>query len=338
MALLILMLISVVSLHYERKQLDSSENNPGLFEDREEVFTEIGNSGEQVVEEEYNRLCIWSGNSSAASLEKCNATHHLFSRKSDIKNFVFLGDSTMARLYRSAIGSFSPSHKVKKVKASYNKNSPHCPSLSYFQLQLRPIESYRMPVKGIEGPGLFGLEHPFCLDMSGAFFEKSTVPDYGMSLEYLSIEHARDVSFQTNLSETSQETVALYGEREYGSHFNTTLCVVNSGLHDIGIGIPLQQYLTNVHEYILLLHATCSTILWLGISRTADRPKFKQRNDIIFDWNKALFDNLKDFPFVYVVDVMEQGQNYKLNDNVHYTKEYYVALAEFLFQLFGVMN
>lgn len=218
--------------------------------------------------------------------------------------WLFLGDSTMGKLFYTSslknhlihgapVMTVCPHYRCSKVRAG------RCNLAESMKLTRRSQSEWRQPNFTMgEGPFVFGLANPFCLDCSGCYsgwlwcrngnhvasddpnnetrcsFSKNTGSS-GFYGGYASVEFARDVEIQTDLYTTTQENVMQHIQREWNdnnepngpmlSDFGRPICVVSTGHHDIVIPNTTRlAYLTNVIWYLNLFSAQCDHIIWLA--------------------------------------------------------------------------
>jgi len=209
--------------------------------------------------------------------------------------------------------------------------------------------SYWTPPNHTLGQGPVGTDRtktksykPYCVNAFG--YVGTLVGDAYHSIEMLPVEFTFDVELPTPWTNTTQETVALYlqQKQQYRQSPNQTACVVNAGMHDMGI--PMQHhnnnaaqllYAYNVQQYLILLQPYCGTLIWLGLSATEDHPKEPQRNKKVQEWNQAVFGMLlKNMPHVHVMDVYDKSLHSPHLDNIHLTDPgYYHPLGELFVKL-----
>lgn len=168
----------------------------------------------------------------------------LGSDRNNKNRWLFLGDSTMKRLFEQ-----SPlrGHLVAEPFRSMSKREPHecwqpeeekgllCSERMSQRCKLNDLfdlpyaEEWKRPhFKNYEGPLKYGLEHSYCTDCSGCksnfldcqvqnVFLQAAKVDYAPCERkrlayggYISIEFARDVEIQTPKHSTTQENIASY--------------------------------------------------------------------------------------------------------------------------------
>ena len=235
----------------------------------------------------------------------------------------FFGDSTMGRLWRSALDAWNTTSFGKNTDATACQEhvSDRCNTGNPLELpyQRRQESDWRIPVPMREGPFGYGFDHPGCLDCSSCKIavwyddcsamsedeNATTVPDNKQRLQAMpppfrfSITTARDVVLQTNDTFTTQETFGKYvlsshklyhGRRDGNSTTNQPyLCIANTGLHDMAI--PYMEdatYVENVKFYLGILSDHCVHIIWLSTSATLNDRRRPQKNERIIRWNQMI--------------------------------------------------
>lgn len=233
-------------------------------------------------------------------------------------SWVFLGDSTMNRLFDSII-------KTKRSCKSVKRAPGRCNLLPYLGQKKR--KKWTKPSKN-EGPHMYGLNHPFCTDCHEC---NSELYDCGKhTFEYISVEFARDVEIQTPTSNTTQETIAQYLQLKECDIF--CKCVVNSGIHDMALPhLTDQLYVKHVHFYVQQLVNSCQNVVWMSMTAVRGDKGFPQNNGRIHRWNMLIKGMLhKNFPKVGFIDVFSMSNFTNLHfDNVHLKRSGYDLIASF---------
>lgn len=298
-----------------------------------------------------NWYCAWGQN-----LNDCLemlSTHH---NMNETSSWVFLGGPETASLayYMSLKWPSSlPSHKPEFNVTS--RRSP-CQNLLYYGLPPRtdgwiPPD----PSKG-EGPVSFGLDNPYCTDCKKCWnvlleeenpSSSSLLPippsagtDSGSTsvrrrgIEYLVVEYARDVSIQTLVTKTTQETAAYYLDLQ-----RPDVCVVSVGLWDAAIGPPIPQsvFVNNVDRYFALLQRVCRNVVWISIPAVVEDDSIPQSNCQLQEWNAAILSMLdrRGYLNVYVLDIWDKSL---VTDHVGYVflhKKWYASLARLFVAVMG---
>ncbi|XP_063437667.1 uncharacterized protein LOC134718823 isoform X1 [Mytilus trossulus] len=234
--------------------------------------------------------------------------------KKTYKSVVYLGDSCMHRLFLAILG--------KKRPCKVHKQAGRCNLISYLGQQ--KLSNWTKP-SSIEGPVWFGLTHPFCTDCSGCnsalFHCRET------KIEYISVAYARDVAIQSTIGNTTQEAVSLYLNSSL-----TNVCVVNSGMHDMGLpALTDKLYVKNVQFYVQHLVLTCDNVIWISTTAVKGDKTFPQNNRRIQLWNRLIKEMLRNnFPKVGFMDFFPISNSTKAHsDNVHLTPALYKLFASF---------
>lgn len=254
------------------------------------------------------------------------------------KRWVFMGDSTMAHLFRELDELAT---MLNSCKCQFN-TAPRCNMYEAFGLT-KKIGTWNRPVKGREGPAAHGLEAPHCQDCIGcqsALVECEQSPCNDTTISFIGIEFARDVEMQTELegTNTTQESVARYLKNQQCIR-HPFVCVVNSGVHDmIILNEDGEAYISNVEWYLSLLQPCCKHLIWIQMTASLDDPSRPQKNSIIEVWNAKVHALLQGELFsnwTSIVDPYNASLFWQHQDNVHLSHSYYVALAD-LFSPFFV--
>jgi hypothetical protein len=148
--------------------------------------------------------------------------------------------------------------------------------------------------------------------------------------EFLVVEFARDVEAPSLTTRTTQETVAKYLQTNYSSSVSDTVCVANTGLHDMMVpGMTKNIFIHNMRDYMGMLSESCGSVVWVTLGGTLNIKKYPQRKWRIRAWNDAVLALLKlEFPTISILDVYPKSLNTHHTDNSHFVPEYYQELAE----------
>lgn len=303
--------------------------------------------------------CVWKPNDDIpcvnrvskqlqSSLDIIPAHHH---------RWVFMGDSTMWRLYRySGLSSYTQdSGRMQRMCPHY-----HCQSITSDRCDMNEIlnlprsSHWKPPNLTLgEGPRAFGLENPFCQDCQGCtssflWCRKNGAPETPCAYNdtnqvlvhggYFSVEFARDVEVQTEHCSTTQECLAYYLERDWNTvditeDFGRPICVVGTGHHDVGVANITQEiFLTNVDRYITLLSAQCDHIIWLSNNCPQSDDYFQKANQTR-EWNMGMRDILMRRSHASFVDVFEASRIHLHDDNIHMNSDWYRMLGGMIRQI-----
>ena len=245
-----------------------------------------------------------------------------------VSSVLFLGDSTMSR-------TFSSTSEYKCSCQSILQTS-RCDLIEKFGM--KRASKWNPPILHKEGPLSFGKKHPFCTDCSGcpsSICVGANRTRKCIEESYISVEFAKDVEMQSDASNTTQETVALYLKKKP----RTDLCIVAAGLHDMAIpGISDTQYGKNLKWYLNLLQPHCSRMIYIGQTSVMGDPRYKQTNPRIKAWNSITSALISNMNFTLFVDVYESSINGKHVDNTHMHAHYYRALKRMIFKYFHSNN
>jgi hypothetical protein len=179
------------------------------------------------------------------------------------RRWAFFGDSTMARLTKTGKLTNLLNTGASMTQCNCRRRSANrcnvCETLGFVK-----AATWIPPNSTIEGPMLFGLEHPQCQDCSGCnpqLVECNALPCNSSTMSYFSIEFARDVEIQTTLTRTTQEAVSLYLEKQQSLEHPFT-CVVSTGAHDMNGTMTLETIIKNIDWYLGLLRRNCVHLIY----------------------------------------------------------------------------
>ena len=255
----------------------------------------------------------------------------------------FLGDSQMGRMNFGVQLPNKYPYNISKTTTARAR----CGFLDYCQLK-KPSKWMVQNASKTQGPFLHGLSHPFCSDLRNHDNYKVETENIGWNTprysEYLVVEYASDVEQQTNITNTTQQSVTLYMEKELKSYNISTsdsVCVVNTGVHDQHICVGktetecLDIHTKNVQEYLRLLDHVCGNIVWLATTPVRGDLKEVQDNNRTVEWNKAVMSLLeKNYAEKsFYVDTWKRALNCTYLDNVHFEKPYYEGIADMFVRL-----
>ena len=242
-----------------------------------------------------NIQCEWSP-SASTECEKM-----ICSRLRDMKNgtqtpkrhgrWIFLGDSTMSRLYKKNPPHVPPARACPSQYNCKQHQGGRCNEGLFLGANPKDFRWTGPDLLGRgEGPVLFGLKHPDCKDCSGCYSEflvcheklsqsLSIARNRSQSLAiacekgkmdsiryggYFAVEFARDVELQSPEFGTTQEIMAAYLKRQYNKEalvkdFGLPICILTAGIHDMKIpNITTSKFLVNVNWYLDVLKPECS--------------------------------------------------------------------------------
>ena len=285
----------------------------------------------------FDGFCAWRD---GGTLQNC--TQLLAEPTSSAKKFYFLGDSTIFRLYNALATETDKNHTVVKMQQGVDKwtylEMPHTDD-ERFDNWFKPNIT-----KG-EGPVTFA-GWPWRMDCStcgNVLIELTN----GVKAEWLGVEYTRDVSFPTNVTKTTQETVGLYMQQQSIKHGITkeqTVCIASAGLHDFKIAnFTTEMHLANVRDYQHILRQHCGVMIWKGISAVGGRGNQPQSNEKIHIWNGLVLEQMKEErneaigqskSSTFFLDVFDKSLKTKHSDNAHLDMGlYYVPFLDFFWSL-----
>jgi hypothetical protein len=150
------------------------------------------------------------------------------------------------------------------------------------------------------------------------------------SIEYLVVEYARDVSIQTLVSNTTQETVSYYLRLQLPQ-----VCVVSVGLMDAMMDPPVTQatFVLNMDRFLGLLRRTCGKVVWVSLPAIVEDESLpRMSNCKLRDWNVAILELLekRHYDNVYTLDIWDKSLD---SDHVSFlglTEKFYGSLARLI--------
>jgi hypothetical protein len=297
------------------------------------------------------KICTWKPGSD----EECIKLISTGLLGPSVHQWKLFGDSTMGRLFREIHRMDSRTQQEWKSCQCQSKSSGRCNMALDFELEKRKPWIPPDKSKG-EGPIVYGLKNPHCMDCSGCssrFVECNVSCPHFSTVSYFGVEFARDVEIQTKFANTTQENVALYLTRQQqrqaamttsnqrGLHDNDkssgTVCVVNTGIHDVVLNLTVNTYVENVRWYLELLHPTvCQYIIWL-YTTAPQTEDFLQKTSVLKKWNEAVPDMIAGHNELsrssVIIDHFEASRKWPHNDNVHLNQKFYKALGTLLSRL-----
>ena len=244
--------------------------------------------------------------------------------------WVFLGDTGMAHIpyFLSRQWPFEGNFTTT------TRRNP-CQSLMYYGLP-PPDHGWKAPSLG-EGPAKE--DRPFCSDCSNCWNVGLNSSD--LSVEYLVVEYARDVSVPSQVTATTQETVAFYLNHQY-SYSEKPICVASAGVHDAAIQPPLTQdnYLRNVEDYLGRLLETCDSVIWINLHAVVETKDTVQRNCRLQQWKNGFLEIISDRSYdnVYVMDIWEKSFHADFVRPTQLGQKFYASLARLFRSLMAGPN
>lgn len=242
------------------------------------------------------------------------------------QHLLFIGDSTMARLYNN-LPVAEPLPELKK--------SGQCGLMKYYGFERAKEWIWPNATRG-EGPVAYGLNNSFCTDCGGcgSTLQANLGKEMEKSYEYISVEFARDREQQTDTTKTSQETLGAYLKTTYVRD----LCVMGMGLHDVILNITSQQYTTNVMELVSIVKPFCKQVVWLQTTATRNDPGRPQENWKLLQLNEAMLGLCARLGVDFLIlDLWHMSLPRDTHvDNVHGTPEFYRELGRMLLEAAGI--
>jgi hypothetical protein len=261
-----------------------------------------------------SKYCSWE-----KTLQKCYQM--LEERMKHATTWVLLGARDMSTLADFVTRKW-PYHDDEMVQVTTRRHS--CQNLLYYEL---PPPSYPWVPRNVslgEGPTGYGLDHRYCADcrncwnvlVDASASGKAATANINLSssqqqqkyVEYLVAEFARDVTIQTSLTNTTQETIAYYLRLRRPP---PQVCVVSVGLFDASIpNLSEGIFLQNVDRFLGLLQRACENVVWLSIPAVVEDESIPQyRNCDLQRRNVAIMDMLaeKDYYNLFVLDIWQKS-------------------------------
>lgn len=162
-------------------------------------------------------------------------------------------------------------------------------------------------------------------------------PATALSVEYLVVEYARDVSLPSLVTNTTQETVALYLNQQ-----SPSVCVASVGLNDAAMEPPISQelYLQNLDKYLGLLQRACDNVIWISLHPVVEGDGVIQSNCKLQQWNNAVMGLIKmrDYANVYVVDIWDVSFHVDFYNPTQPGKKFYASLSRLFKSLMAGPN
>jgi hypothetical protein len=285
------------------------------------------NHSEQIIPA--NRYCAWN-----TTLQDCYETLMPdFHRK---RSWVFLGGDDMAN-----IPYFLSLQRPASNLTVTTRRNP-CQNLVYYGLP-PPDSGWRDPNPELgEGPIGVGKKHHFCMDCTDcwnvAMTSGSSKQD--LTVEYLVVEYARDVSLPSQMTTTTQQTATYYLGKKQNP---PSVCVASAGINDAAIHPPVPQavYLRNVDTYLGLLQRTCKYVIWIGLHAVVEGEKgVVQKNCQLKEWNDAVIALVinRSYHNVYFVDIFDKSFHSDFQVPTRLGKKFYASFARLFKSLMAGPN
>ena len=296
---------------------------------KEELFNRFNFNQPSMRENVQAQYCEHSTNENATNDSSCYKllSPHVKGKRA----WFFFGDSQMWRMMRHFV---YPYHITSTQIAANHR----CGFLDYCYLEKSNTWIPPFSPNQTLGPAEFGMENPFCSDLSGSMNARweSYVPNGTHFVEHLIVEFASDVEQQSLYTNTTQEAATIHAANQLQLRNLTnddSVCVVNTGLHDqiLCIGKSdeycLEIYLNNVNSYLNLLQYVCGNIVWVSTTTVRGDLGRPQRNDLTFQWNQRVNATImRKYPNAFFLDVWNVSSHSHHIDNVHHTDVYYGPL------------
>ena len=329
----------------------------------------ISSSSHSISNEEELLLttCTWAPNqhNDCRAVLQERLCHPKQQRK--VPRTLLLGDSTMHKLFNAMVSSLLhlPLNITlpEDISCRMVHNKQRCQVNDIFWLPFRTNRTWISPKPNVEGPLLYGLEHPYCQDCQGCETgmvecrASSSIPtqqqdnntaitNHNMDLHYggfLGVEFARDVEMQSDARPTTQENIAYYLEHIWNNQrmlqvWDRPTCVVNTQHHDAALmGLTQDGFVEHVRWYLRLLQPNCQHLVWLGTTAPLGKNKtdgtpWPQTLEKTVAWSHAVYQMLQTddllAPQTVFVDLYNASLSYQHQDNIHMDRSWYQNLAK----------
>jgi len=268
--------------------------------------------------------CTWHpsvGNPCARLLQR-----RLPSSEARPRRWVFLGDSTMGRLFRHGV---YPSYQNRSsYKESWNRcgctteDGDRCRHYEFYGML--PATKFRPPTAS-EAPKR---QPRYCMECVTCGHSRAQCKDHRCSIdtaELHAVEFARDVEVQTAITTTTQETVAYYLHQQ-ARESSPFVCVVNAGIHDLAHFSNMTVLAENVLWYIDVLRPVCEHIIWVQCTAPEQHTKDVQTPELVATYNSHVQKALaagSAASQTMIIDSFAASKNWKHKDSLHLTEDYY---------------
>mmetsp|Transcript_45989 Transcript_45989/g.68448 ORF Transcript_45989/g.68448 Transcript_45989/m.68448 type:complete len:409 (-) Transcript_45989:334-1560(-) len=296
--------------------------------------------------------CVWSPESPTAC--ETLLTNHICSGEEGVQSnttktkkagrrMLVFGDSTNHHLFKHhpqnfLVGKLIASNVADACKGRYQcrvARGHRCRNNHLFGADY-PINKTWMPpdnVNNVEGPLIYGSDHPFCTDCNGCrsqFLQcfpqdilsattQCRIPSGdGRGIVhggFIGVEFARDVEIQSSRYRTTQENIAAFLRNEYNQEslvedWGRPICVINTGHHDVMIpNITKSRYVENVRWYLQLMAPQCSHIFWLETTSPRGDSEYIQSRNRTKAWNQGVKQMLSEETQSIILANMDQEQH-----------------------------
>ena len=243
------------------------------------------------------------------------------------RQILFMGDSTMYKLWKEA--------RVFQKRQSFPSRmiaTSRCDWLKSFGI--KPSKVWEKPNLTKEGPAAYGLENHWCTDCSGCnshvLFIKEGPDSQILLTDYIAVEFSRDVEMQSDLGNTTQETISRYLLLQNKFY---SLCVMNEGAHDQAlVGLQTEDYVANVIEFLDLVSPVCKHVLWIEMTAPRGDIEYDQSIEKTRIWNMALLLHFESHPHIWsLMRVFKSSLKAIHVDNVHLHHSWYIEMARTMF-------
>ena len=248
------------------------------------------------------------------------------------RRWYFMGDSTMARPFRSILRN---QHFRMLRNGGKRQNK-----FSYYRYKKN--ESLWVPPNFTLGEGPRAPHGPFhtscttCINMLAQHKKRSD-----LKIEFLAVGYSLDVTFPTETTRTSQETAVKYILEKRGAMTpNDTTCVVGGGFHDLAILPHMSAHLFASRARYwqrLLKQEVCRNVIWVNINSARDipnAPKYNWGRERIIALNQAVHRMMELEGGGILWDIFPHSTRVPRVDLNHMsTPQFYDPMGDFLYKL-----
>jgi hypothetical protein len=285
----------------------------------------------------------------------------------DSQRWLFLGDSTMKRLFDGSalkavlvqepmqdgcLGQVTcDEHEADRCELNANFGLPYA-------------DQWIAPNPHVfEGPKKFGAENAYCTDCSGCqthFLEcrsNRNVDGSGRSLSkrsecnkgkrryggFMTMEFARDTEIQTPEFRTTQENIAAYIGRTWNTpemlqDWGKPICIIGAGNHDLLLdGITTPDFVQNVKFMLTTMMPVCEHMIWLGNTTNGRKSEYPQTMKQMKGWDRAVKEMLESEPelrgMMSYIEVVDAAYKFPHADFIHMDASWYMQLGQLFVSL-----
>ena len=233
--------------------------------------------------------------------QDCRKFVSMFLKDIKPKSWIFLGDSTMRRLFGRIVSN-------KPFKCRLLKK---CQTDCAFNVYIN------MSVNAVKGK--------VCKTRSdGCKSELYGCQNKIRDVEYIQ-NHFTKNSIIRGINVTKYSLLNSYLRKN-----PKDICVVNAGLHDQGHNLSNNAYVNNVKGFLSYLNDSCKRMIWISINCVLGLKRYDQSNKTIRLWNDLIEQMLyNEYPEIAYIDMYPMSTIKSMHqDNVHMKPVYYAEAAK----------